>query len=72
MEPSDLSNVINIFYETFKSVGEKLSRETAKKYAKDNKFINIRLLTNPHLNSFVWYKKMGFIESGWIEVFKAV
>ena len=41
-------------------------------FGKENKFVAIRLLTNPHLKSFDWYKEMGFEESGWIEAFKKI
>lgn len=40
--------------------------------AKNNNLVGIRLLSNPHLASFNWYKKIGFKESGWIEVFNKI
>ena len=48
-----------------KQLWDKLTQQ-----AKDNGYAAIRLLTNPRLNSYKWYKEMGFRESGWIEVFK--
>lgn len=51
------------------SIGKKLWKK-ANVYAKDNHFTGIRLLTNPQLESFNWYKKMGYKKSGWIEVYK--
>ena len=41
-------------------------------YGKENKYAAIRLLTNPNLKSYEWYKEMGFKESDWIEVFKEI
>jgi predicted N-acetyltransferase YhbS len=40
--------------------------------AKDKEYKGIRLLTNPQLKSFDWYKKMGYKESGWLEVYKTI
>lgn len=48
----------------------KLLWEKMLSVAKEKKYVGIRLLTNPHLESYNWYKEMGFTESGWIEVFK--
>lgn len=47
----------------------KLLWEKMVSLVKEKKYVGIRLLTNPHLKSFKWYKEMGFKESGWIEVF---
>ncbi len=41
-----------------------------EQYADKNAFNTIRLLTNPKLKSFDWYKNMGYEKSGWVEVFK--
>lgn len=38
--------------------------------AKENNYDAIRLLSNPSLESFEWYKEMGYKESGWVEVYK--
>jgi ribosomal protein S18 acetylase RimI-like enzyme len=50
-------------------IGKRLWEE-AQKYVKEKRLAGIRLMANPNVQSFNWYKKMGFIESGWIEVFK--
>lgn len=54
-----------------KGIGTKLWKEM-EEYAKEKKHNAIRLQTNPNWDSFSWYKKMGYEESGWIEVFKKI
>lgn len=39
-------------------------------YAQHNRLHGLRLLANKNLNSFGWYTRMGFMESGWIELHK--
>lgn len=50
----------------------KMLWDTLNAYALENKCIGIRLLANRKLKSFDWYSKMGYRESGWIELFKEV
>ena len=52
-----------------KEVGRKLW-EKAIASAKENNLVGIRLLSNPRLPSYKWYKDMGYIESGWVELHK--
>ena len=49
-----------------KGIGTKLIQK-AMQFAKKNKLVGIRLLSNPELESFKWYQSMGFNESGWKE-----
>ena len=44
--------------------------QTMLDHAKEKKYVAIRLLTNPNLHSFDWYKKMGYQQSGWVEIYK--
>ena len=46
--------------------------EKATKLAKEKGLVALRLLASPSLKSFDWYKKLGFEESGWIEIFKEI
>lgn len=41
-------------------------------HARKNNYSTVRLLSNPKLNSFNWYKEMGYEKSGWVEVFKKI
>ncbi|HVT01402.1 MAG TPA: GNAT family N-acetyltransferase [Patescibacteria group bacterium] len=47
----------------------KMLWEKVEKLAKENKLNGIRLLANPNLSSFQWYKKMQLNETGWIELY---
>jgi predicted N-acetyltransferase YhbS len=48
----------------------KMLWEKVVQVAKENKLKNVRLLANPHLPSFQWYKKMNLQETGWTELAK--
>lgn len=50
----------------------KMLWEKTEQAAKENKLKHVRLLGNPHLPSFQWYKKMNFQETGWIELAKSL
>lgn len=52
-----------------KGIGKKLWQK-AEDFVKENKLQGIRFLANPSWSSYKWYKKMGFKESGWIEMYK--
>jgi ribosomal protein S18 acetylase RimI-like enzyme len=52
-------------------VGAKLWQK-AEEFTKQNNFKAIRLQANPALPSYAWYQKMGFSESGWVELFKKI
>lgn len=54
-----------------KEVGTKLWNEMGK-YIKENDLNGIRLLANKDFKSYSWYKKLGFMESGWIELYKTL
>ncbi len=42
----------------------------AEMFVKENKLKGIRLLANPQFDSYNWYKKMGYNESEWIELYR--
>lgn len=42
----------------------------ADKFVQENSLKGIRLLADPKLISFDWYKRNGFKKSGWIELYK--
>lgn len=44
--------------------------ETAVEYVRKKGLKGIRLLANPNLKSYKWYKEMGYKESEWVELFK--
>src|SRR5260221_11084123 len=54
-----------------KGIGKKLFEE-AIQVAKAHKITNIHLLAHAQLESFQWYKKLGFKESGWVELVKTL
>lgn len=47
----------------------KLLWEKAERHARDSGFQGIRLMADPSLPSYRWYEQMGFVESGWKELF---
>ena len=54
-----------------KGIGKKLFSKILE-YAKKEKYKGVRFLANPEFNSFKWYKKMKYKESGWVELFKEI
>jgi len=50
-----------------KGIGKALW-EGALKYARNSKLDNIRLVADPKSEAFMWYKRMGLKENGWVEM----
>jgi L-amino acid N-acyltransferase YncA len=51
--------------------GEQLLNKVTE-FAKENKITSIQLIANAKLQSYSWYKRLGFEESGWIELVKTL
>lgn len=51
----------------FQGIGKELLNQVLR-VAQHNGLSGYRLLANPKLTSFKWYKKLGMKESGWIEL----
>ncbi len=46
--------------------------QKAEEYVVQNNFAGIRLTGNPKWNSFRWYEKNNFKETGWVDLFKKI
>ena len=55
----------------YQKIGTQLWSE-AVAYAKRHQLHGLRLLANRSFSSFAWYQRMGFSESGWVELHKAL
>lgn len=52
-----------------KGIGKALW-EKLMEHVDEQNFSAVRLLSNEHLSAYRWYKKMGFRESGWVELYR--
>ncbi len=50
-----------------KGVAKKLW-ERAMQYCKENNLYKVKMISNPKSQAYQWYKKLGFVDTGWVEL----
>lgn len=76
-KPSTIGNNTMLYVDTIAVIPEyqhkgigKLLWQKLEEYIKDKDIQGVQLLANKEFDSYKWYKDMGFVESGWIELYK--
>lgn len=77
--PISIESERGMYVDTFVVLGEyrgkgvgKLLWNKVEEYAKKNSYKFINVLANPKWSSYDLYKRMGFKESGWVDLYKRV